>query len=521
MSNYSAHLEHPLLHVIKDHQTELSKAEASIHELAEQRNNRWYPLFHIASDGGWINDPNGLCYYKDRWHVFYQLHPYGTQWGPMHWGHVSSVDMVSWQREPVAMAPSLEEETNGVYSGSAVVGDDGKLRLYYTANRWVNGVNREGGQWQVQMLAEAEDDEARRINKKGMIIDCPREKVDSHFRDPKVWKQDGVWYLVHGVSSAEKRGQLWLYTSKDMVSWSFDRVLFESPDPDVFMLECPDFFPLTAPDGKVKWIMLCSAMGAKPNNYSNRNPSNVCYMIGTWKPGESFQPKTELKPLDWGQNYYAPQTFEAPDGRRIVYGWMRPFRTPIPMENDGWCGQLTVPREIYLGVDGDLHTVPVEELKALRLNTNVHDGFRLEDNQELVIADSTEAEEIELRIDLSRSTAERAGLKLHATSDGSFVFVGYDSQTQRVVLDRMAVARGDRGYRSAPLSPQELKAGILELHVYLDRGSIEVFVNDGHQVLSACSFPSDGPKAAMLISESGILEVDKLKLHQLRSIGLD
>ena len=97
---------------------------------------RWYPKFHIASNGGWINDPNGLCFYKGRWHVFYQLHPYGTQWGPMHWGHVSSADMVNWKREPIMFAPSLEEEKDGVFSGSAVIGDDGKLKFYYTGHRW-------------------------------------------------------------------------------------------------------------------------------------------------------------------------------------------------------------------------------------------------------------------------------------------------------------------------------------------------------------------------------------------------
>ena len=108
----------PVLHEIKNHSEELTKAEAGVAAFAAKRNNRWYPKFHIASNGGWINDPNGLCFYKGRWHVFYQLHPYGTQWGPMHWGHVSSADMVNWKREPIMFAPSLEEEKDGVFSGS-------------------------------------------------------------------------------------------------------------------------------------------------------------------------------------------------------------------------------------------------------------------------------------------------------------------------------------------------------------------------------------------------------------------
>ena len=141
----------PVLHEIKNHGEELTKAEAGVAAFAAKRNNRWYPKFHIASNGGWINDPNGLCFYKGRWHVFYQLHPYGTQWGPMHWGHVSSADMVNWKREPIMFAPSLEEEKDGVFSGSAVIGDDGKLRFYYTGHRWANGKDNTGGDWQVPM----------------------------------------------------------------------------------------------------------------------------------------------------------------------------------------------------------------------------------------------------------------------------------------------------------------------------------------------------------------------------------
>ena len=271
----------PTLTPIADHDAELAKAELGVAKLAASRNDRWYPKFHIASNGGWINDPNGLCYYKGRWHVFYQLHPYGTEWGPMHWGHVSSEDMVTWRREPITMAPSLEQEKNGVFSGSAVIGDDGKLRFYYTGHRWANGVDNTGGEWQVQLMAVPDDDEITHVTKLGMIVDCPREKVHWHFRDPKVWKTGDTWYMIHGVSSADQRGQMWLYTSEDMVEWTFKTVLFEHPDPNVFMLECPDFFPLKDKDGNEKWVICFSAMGSKPNGFMNRNQNNAGYMIGT------------------------------------------------------------------------------------------------------------------------------------------------------------------------------------------------------------------------------------------------
>ncbi|KFI99025.1 glycoside hydrolase family 32 protein [Bifidobacterium subtile] len=506
---------------ILDHDAELTKAEAGVAQFAASRNDRWYPKFHIASDGGWINDPNGLCYYRGRWHVFYQLHPFGTQWGQCHWGHVSSADMVTWRREPIAMAPSLEEEKDGVYSGSAAIGDDGTLRFYYTGHRNLADAIDPKRSLEVQLLATAQDDDAIRLAKHGMVVDCPRDEVNSDFRDPKVWKTGGIWYMTFGVSSAHKRGQMWLYTSHDMVEWSFERVLFEHPDPDVFMLECPDFFPVTGPDGEEKWVIGFSAMGSKPHGFMNRNASNAGYMIGSWTPGEAFRPESEFRLWDCGHNFYAPQSFTAPDGRQIMYGWMSPFAGSAPMQEDGWCGQLTLPREITLGADGDLHTSPVKEVSALRAGSSDLGAIELQANEEHIIADDAEAVEIELTLNLARSTAERMGLKIHATSDGSYTYVAYDDQLGRVVIDRQAAARGDRGYRAAPLSDEELSKGVIDLRLFIDRGSIEVYVNDGRQVLSSYSYPSDGPRAIKLTSESGVAHTDALRIHRLKSIGLE
>ena len=510
----------PVLTPIKNHAEELAKAEASVASLAAGRNNRWYPKFHIASNGGWINDPNGLCHYKGRWHVFYQLHPYGTQWGPMHWGHVSSEDMVHWKREPIMFAPSLEQEKDGVFSGSAVIGDDGRLRFYYTGHRWANGKDNTGGDWQVQMLAEPDDDELTSATKRGMVIDCPTDKVDHHYRDPKVWKTGDTWYMTFGVSSAQKRGQMWLFSSKDMVRWTYERVLFEHPDPNVFMLECPDFFPIRDAQGNEKWVIGFSAMGAKPRGFMNRNANNAGYMIGTWAPGKAFHPETEFRPWDCGHNYYAPQSFN--DGKRqIVYGWMSPFATPICMEDDGWCGNLTLPREIILGADGDLHTPPVAEMEGLREDTVDFGAISLDANDGRIIADDAEAVEIELTIDLAASTAERAGLKVHATPDGAYTYIAFDAQIGCIVLDRQANARGDRGYRAAPLSEAELAADELTLRVFVDRGCVETYANGGHQVMSSYSYASVGSRAIELVTESGTLEVKSLKLHHLKSIGLE
>ncbi|WP_314688176.1 GH32 C-terminal domain-containing protein [uncultured Bifidobacterium sp.] len=510
----------PILTPIRNHESLLAKAEESIRTLAATRDDRWYPIFHIASNGGWINDPNGLCRYRERWHVFYQLHPYGTQWGPMHWGHVSSPDMLHWRREPVMFAPSLEQEKDGVFSGSAAVGDDGKMRFYYTGHRWVNGKDGKDGERQVQMLAEADDDALTHATKLGMVIDCPRNRVCYNYRDPKVWKTGDTWYMTFGVTSREHRGQMWLFSSADMVRWTYERVLFEHPDPDVFMLECPDFFPIRDPQGRERWVIGFSAMGTKADGFMNRNVSNAGYMIGNWTPGEAFEPDTKFRPWDWGHNFYAPQSF-ADEQRRIMYGWMSPFTPPIPMEKDGWCGNLTLPREITLGPDGYLQTAPAREMTGLRSHSSDLGPVHLDVNGQRTVADDVEAMEIEMTIDLGATTAERAGLRVHVTNDGAYTAICYDAQTNCVVIDRQAAAQGDRGYRAAPLSKQELQSGMLELRVFVDRGCVEVYVNDGRQVLSSYSYPSPGPRKVMIVAESGDMSISGLKMHTLSSIGLD
>ena len=485
---------------------QLELAERGVDAMLAQRNDRWYPTFHIAARAGWINDPNGLSYFNGRYQVYFQHHPFGTQWGPMHWGHVSSEDMVTWRREPIAMAPSIEADRDGVFSGSAVVGDDGKLYAYYTGHRWRNGINEDEGNLQVQCLATSEDGVT--FDKQGVLVECPEGLL--HFRDPKVWRMDDTWFMVFGACSADKRGQVWLYTSTDMKNWEFDRVIFEDPNPDAFMLECPDMFPLGD-----KWVIFYCPMGPKPDGYQARNGHNAGYVVGNWAPGGVFEQITDYRPIDWGHPYYAPQTFEAPDGRRIAYGWLGSFTLPVAsQEADGWCGQLTVPRELSLDADNHLWARPIDELTRLRTETTDFGAFELGLNADKVLIADGEAVEIELEVDLSATTSERVGLNIHKTAEGCATFVCYDDLAGRVTLDRRTTGNGDRGYRSAPYPGGD----ILKLRVLVDRGSVEVFVNDGLETLTSYSFPGEGPRAIELSSESGTIAVNSLLVHQLGTI---
>lgn len=482
----------------------LAVAQDANEQLEKIRKDRWYPSFHIAAPAGWINDPNGLSCFGGHYRVFFQHHPFSSEWGPMHWGQVSSKDLVTWRREPIALAPSLEADAGGVYSGSALE-VDGILHAYYTGNRWVNPENRDEGNIQVQCLATSTDGVA--FKKQGVLID---EVGLANFRDPKVFAHEGTYYMVLGATSSQNRGQVHLYSSVDALSWSFKEVLYEDPREDVFMLECPDLFPLGD-----YWVLVFCPERPAPTGYTNRNTHNAGYLVGHWLPETGFEALSDYCHLDWGANFYAPQTFVAPDGRRLAFGWMGSFSIPVASRaEDNWAGQLTVPRELTLTEHLVLRSAPVAELAALRQGTQDFSTFTLGLNETKVLAEDIGPCEIELEVDLAATDSERVGLEVMRTPDSAHTFLGYDAQADRVFIDRRLSGNGDRSYRSAPY-PGGKK---LSLRILVDRGSVEVFVNGGLISVSSLAFPAEGARGLRLVAESGSIAVTSLKLHTLRSI---
>ncbi|GAA4395400.1 glycoside hydrolase family 32 protein [Tsukamurella soli] len=490
---------------VRDMEYELARAETAVADLRSNRNDRWYPRVHIAPPAGWINDPNGISFFGGRYQVYFQHHPYSAQWGPMHWGHVSSTDMVTWRREPIAMAPSLEEDRDGVFSGSAVADGD-ELVVFYTGHRWRNGRNEGDGNLQVQCRAVTTD--GIEFTKQGVVVEGPAGLP--HFRDPKVWRMGEKWFMVFGVCSADNRGEVWLYTSADGEAWDFDRILFRDPDPDAFMLECPDMFPLGD-----KWVLAYCPMGPKPTGYVSRNGHNAGYVVGDWAPGSDFVALTDYRLVDWGAEFYALQSFEAPDGRRIGFGWMGSFTVPPASQaEDGWSGQLAVPREFTLGDDLRVRALPIAEFAGLRSHTDVLGAQVVTPDAPVTVLTEVDSAEVELTIDLAGSTAERVGLAVNATPDGHATLVEYDDLARRVNVDRRNTGHGEKGYRSAPVDPGDE----LRLRVIVDRGSVEVFLGDGAETVSSLIFAADGPREIRLYTESGTATITSLVAHRLGSI---
>ncbi|MCI6574672.1 MAG: GH32 C-terminal domain-containing protein [Actinomycetaceae bacterium] len=507
------------------HAIALARAQRAQRDGASQVKHRWYPSFHIAPPAGWMNDPNGVAYFKGTYHVFYQHHPFSPEWGPMHWGHVSSEDLVHWKHESIALAPSLVEDSGGCWSGSAIEAPNGDLAVIYTGNQWLNGVDDREGKKQSQILALSAD--GIHFEKYGVVLKSPEGIED--FRDPKIWRDGSLYRMVIGVGVpvregqtpqrqeqvSQQRGQVWLYESDDLIHWEFVQVLYEDPDPLVSMIECPDFIYLGG-----KWVLIYGALRPhRLRGYAFRNGHNMGYVSGTWSPRENFAIEGEIQPLDWGHDYYAGQTLRLPDPDRrlIVFAWMGGFSLPLASQReDGWSGQLALPRELCTGVTGNIVAKPIAELEKLRCESKDYGSFEIGVNETLRLADNAQCVEIECDVDLDASSSETIAMLVQQTSDSHYVLLAYDSQSQRVVLDRGVTSRTNRGKRSAPAKT----SGVLSLRIFLDRASIEVFIDGGERCISSLTFPCDvdeARRAISLASVNGTIAVRRCVIHSLAS----
>lgn len=291
---------------------------------------------HFEPKTGWINDPNGLIFFRGRYHAFFQHNPFAPRWGQMHWGHAVSDDLIHWEELPVALYPDQSyEDEGGCFSGSAVE-KDGRLYLFYTS------VSRKLGQTQ----SVAWSDDGIRFEKypgNPVIRQNPLGFED--FRDPKVVLVDGKWYMVVGTGDASS-GKVLLFTGEDLLNWSYVGVLFEGKE-YAHCIECPDFFRLGD-----KYVLMFSKIG--------ETERAVHFVVGDFRDGKLVDYHV-CRP-EWGQDFYAPQTFS--DGnRRIMIGWMYHWGKEAP-EGCSIAGAFSIPRELRLE-NGQVCNYPVAEALPL------------------------------------------------------------------------------------------------------------------------------------------------------------
>ncbi|HBY0942299.1 TPA: sucrose-6-phosphate hydrolase [Klebsiella pneumoniae] len=413
-----------------------------------------YPQWHLAPVNGLLNDPNGFCQVAGRYHLFYQWNPLACDHTYKCWGHWSSADLLHWRHEPIALMPDEEYDRNGCYSGSAVE-FEGALTLCYTGNVKFP----DGGRTAWQCLATENADGTFR--KLGTVLPLP-EGYTGHVRDPKVWRQDGRWYMVLGAQDVQQRGKVLLFTASDLREW---RLVGEIAGHDVnglanagYMWECPDLFPLADTH-----LLICCPQGLAREAQRFLNTYPAVWMAGRFDAERGIFDHGPLHELDSGFEFYAPQTMQADDGRRLLVGWMGvPDGDEMhqPTRAQGWIHQMTCVRELEWQA-GTLYQRPLRELVALRGEAQGWCG------QTLPLAP------MELAFDLSPDST--LGLD----------FAG----ALQLTVNRDGLRLSRRGLQTAEMHHRYWRGEARRLRIFIDRSSVEIFINDGEGVMSSRFFP--------------------------------
>ncbi len=433
------------------------------------------PLFHLTPLVGWMNDPNGFCWYKGQYHLFYQYHPFSRQWGPMHWGHAVSSDLLRWTYMPCALAPDTAADAGGCFSGSAVETPDGKLMLVYTGVQPAGTFRRET-QAQCVAVGDGKDFEKTMLNPVIRHAHLPEGYSAFDFRDPKVWRgEDGMYRLVVANRHVEKEGAILLMESPDALNWHFVGEIDASEKEYGRMWECPDFFSL---DGKQVLLVSPQEMHAREEFHAGYG---TVALIGTFDEKECRFTRQSVQPVDHGLTFYAPQTTLAPDGRRIMIGWMDNWETcrEAPRRHP-WYAQMSMPRELYLE-NGRLCQRPVREIESLWQDTIRHD---------VTVKEETELPGIRGRLMDLKMTVYQAGsacrrFTLHVAKDENhFIQIRCDLARGELVFDR---SRGGshRDIAHTRHVTANVKDGKLTLRLLMDRESVELFINDGERVVTS------------------------------------
>ncbi|XP_050299325.1 sucrose-6-phosphate hydrolase-like isoform X2 [Anthonomus grandis grandis] len=449
----------------------------------------WHPTYHLAPPKGWINDPNGLIYHNGCYHAFFQYNPENNKEGTKYWGHARSYDMLNWEYLPIALSPSLEDDINGIFSGSAV-NIHGKLVLIYT------GVSDNFNK-QRQMVAISSDDV--NFEKRGVVI--IKDKDESNFRDPKAWFQNGSWWVVMGSQTTDKLGEVLLYSSNDFFNWTYQGVLAGGNESLGYMWECPDFFTING-----KQILVVSPQGIKQDGFNYQNLYQTGYFVGDWEPGKNYTIKKGFTEIDHGHDFYASQSFLAPDGRRIQISWLDMWESVFAENVTGWSGMFTIPREISLTDSGDLLSKPIREILEKRnQNTDIFDTI-ISSNQMLTLNNSVFSSEILIEFNFLNSSCQAIQLFLKeepTIDEGVVLYV--DFELNRLFMERYYPKYGlDKSNRSVAI---DLSLSKLSLDIFVDSSSIEVFVNDGVAVMSSRIYPNNNQRKFSVAPVNGYVNI--------------
>jgi fructan beta-fructosidase len=463
-------------------------------------NEPFRPQYHFSPPSQWMNDPNGMVYFDGEYHLFYQHFPDSTVWGPMHWGHAVSTDLIHWEHLPIALFP---DENGWIFSGSAVMDAQNTSGLGTKENPPIVAIftyhdpigEKEGrDDFQTQGIAYSTDKGRNwKMYEGNPVLKSPGIK---DFRDPKVFWHEASSQWIMSLSVKDK---ISFYASTNLLNW--EHLSDFNPDWAAYggVWECPDLFSLKTEGGEEKWILFVSINPGGP-----QGGSATQYFVGDFN-GKNFSSTTQsIKWLDHGADNYAGVTWSNipdTDGRRLFIGWMSNWNYGQVVPTHPWRSAMTLPRSLHLSKVEDDYLVsskPIAELKALRSESLPIEGKEFALESELLELELT-PNSSQFSLIFTNPKAEQLILK---------------SNGKELILERAKSGLVDfeKGFGNEQKAYLE-DLTIRNIKIYLDRSSIEVFVNGGEMVMTSIIFPT-APYDSMQLDGFETFN----QLHLLKSI---
>lgn len=390
----------------------LEKANTFVKENKLNMVETFRPKYHLAPEYGWLNDPNGFVYFEGEYHLFYQANPYDSKWDTMHWAHAKSKDLIEWEYLPIALAPDQPYDKDGCFSGSAIVVDD-ELVLMYTGVYEENGIVN-----QVQCIATSTDGITFEKHANNPVIgqsNLGELGTTVDFRDPKVFKRGEMYYSVVAsktLTNEQTQGQIFIFSSEDLVEWSKASVLLEGNDQLGNIWECPDLFEI---DGEDVLVLSPMNMPKEGSQYQNLSSSIAIFGKVDWET-LSFE-INHYHEIDQGLDYYAPQTCFDDQGRRIIVAWQQMWgRTNILDEQrHGWSGMMTFPRVLSVKDNKLVQEIPSEfydRLTTVYENKNVKEEHTMNSNEFNYLKIESQTDLTDLSVNIRNDQEEYFSIEL-------------------------------------------------------------------------------------------------------------
>ena len=492
---------------------------------------KFRPVYHHTPLYGWMNDANGLVYKDGEYHLYFQYNPYGSKWGNMHWGHSVSKDLVHWEH----LAPAIARDTLGhIFSGSSIVDQEnvagygaGNILAFYTSASDKNG--------QIQCLAFSKDNGRTFTKYEKNPILCPADGLRD-FRDPKVFRYEpeDKWVMI---VSADK--EMRFYDSKNLKDWNYMSSFGEGYGVQPCQFECPDMveLPVDGDLNRKKWALI---VNVNPGCYFGGSATQ--YFTGNFD-GTKFscdsQPNV-TKWLDWGKDHYATVCFSNTGERTIAVPWMSNWQYCNIVPTKQFRSANALPRELSLYTqDGEIYlsAVPVPEIKTLRKEKKEIPAFTVANDCHIdsLLADNDGA--YELALEITAGEAEIMGFSLF-NDKGEKVDIYFNLPEKRLVMDRTKSGIVDFGKKSvlheievhdrrkttsinyiddfalATWAPIK-KENKYTLDVFVDKCSVEIFLNGGKVAMTNLIFPSEPYNRMCFYSKGGSFQVDSFKAYRL------